>query len=101
MPHPGDIPVSCLYMPNFLTSQPLNHKHFFVGMETGEIYIFDLNTMMFSSFCIAYSSLFPKRRNEGDEVTDIKCHLTKMHRLLISYKKTGVIVFSINKNRII
>jgi len=32
---------------------------------------------------------------------DIKCHTTKMHRLLISYKDVAVVVFSINKNKII
>ena len=34
-----------------------------------------------------------------DIVTDMKCHWQKMHRLLISYKTTAVVVFSLNKNR--
>lgn len=33
-----------------------------------------------------------------DRVNDIKCHSTKMHRLLICYDRTAVVVFSINKN---
>ena len=34
-------------------------------------------------------------------VKDIKCHMTKMHRLLICYYGTAVVVFSLNKNRVI
>ena len=32
-------------------------------------------------------------------VSDIKCHMLKMHRLLISYSRSAVVVYSINKNR--
>ena len=36
-----------------------------------------------------------------DRVNDIKSHSTKMHRLLICWGSTAVVVFSINKNRAI
>ena len=58
IPHPGNCRVSCLYVPSFLTSQPLNHKHFFIGMEQGDIYVFDLEARTFSGFRIEFSKLF-------------------------------------------
>jgi hypothetical protein len=32
-------------------------------------------------------------------VTDLKVHLTKMHRVLLAYEETSVVVYSLNKNR--
>ena len=91
--------MSCLYVPNFITSQPLNHDHFFIGMDQGDIYVFDLNARTFCPYKIEYKALFPGAAPAM--VMDIKCHVTKMHRLLISYNKVAVVVFSLNKNRII
>ena len=91
--------MSCLYIPNFITSQPLNHDHFFIGMEQGAIYVFDLKTSNFTSYIIEFEKLFPGQR--AAPVVDIKCHTTKMHRLLLSYKDTAIVVFSLNKNCLI
>lgn len=66
-------------------------------MSTGTIYIFDWQTATFSPVTIKYSTMFFKPR--GDIVSDIKAHPLKMHRLLIAYEETAVIVFSLNKNR--
>ena len=68
-------------------------------MNDGEIYVFDLTVMNFSKLKIEYNLLFPGKPTT--EVVDIKCNPTKMHRLLIAYKKMAVVVFSINKNRLI
>ena len=42
IPHPGNSRVSCLYVPSFITSIADNHNHFFIGMDQGDIYVFDL-----------------------------------------------------------
>lgn len=68
-------------------------------MDDGDIYIFDLSIKTFSKFKIDYKKLYPDK--PATPVMDIKCHPTKMHRLLIAYKKTAIAVFSINKNRFI
>ena len=82
-----------------MTSLPQNHKHFFIGMESGEIYIFDLVEQAFDPLVLSFESVFPKQ--PVDTIMDIKCHNTKMHRLLIAYPKTAVVVFSLNKYRVI
>ena len=68
-------------------------------MDQGDIYVFDLNTSTFASYSIEFGKLFPG--SKAAPVVDIKCHTTKMHRLLISYKDIAVCVFSLNKNTII
>lgn len=91
--------VSCLYIPALITSQPMNHDHFFIGMDDGDIYVFDLTIKTFSKFKVDYKLLFPDK--PATAVADIKCHPLKMHRLLIAYERTAIAVFSMNKNRII
>ena len=68
-------------------------------MDSGDIYVFDLDARTFCQYKIEYCKLFPN--NQPATVLDMKCHLTKMHRLLISYGGVAVVVFSLNKNRII
>ena len=68
-------------------------------MDDGDIYVFDLTVMNFSKFKIDYKLLFPGK--PSTIIVDIKCHPTKMHRLLIAYKQIAVGVFSINKNKFI
>jgi hypothetical protein len=68
-------------------------------MDDGDVYIFDLNSKTFTGFKIDYNKLFASK--PPTRVTDIKCHPTKMHRLLIAYEHTAITVFSINKNRFI
>ena len=75
-------------------------------MEQGNIYVFDLKTRKFSTYFIVFKQLglFGMAGSDAsleDKVQDMKCHYTKMHRLLISYARTAIIVFSINKNRCI
>ena len=90
--------VTCLYVPQFLTTKQENHCHFFIGTEPGRIFVFDIETKMFASFVIEFPTLkFTSQM--FDIVSDMKCHWQKMHRLLISYKNTAVVVFSLNKNR--
>ena len=100
-PNPDTCKVSCLYIPSTLTNKDENHRHIFIGMEEGNIYIFDLLTRKFASFFIDFKNLrLPKQVPEDAcEVNDIKCHMTKMHRLLISFSRTAIVVFSINKAR--
>ena len=92
-------PVSCLYIPPEITTQELNHDHAFFGLKNGDVHIFDVRTMQWSEYLIGLESCFPEGDKTAARVTDIKCHPDKMHRLLISYEKVGVAVFSINKNR--
>jgi WD40 repeat protein len=77
----------------------MNHDHFFVGMDDGDIYVFDLTVKTFSKFKVDYKQLFPDKPSTA--VSDIKCHPHKMHRLLIAFQNTAIAVFSLNKNRII
>ena len=39
-------------MAPFLTSDPLNHNHIFIGMNSGNIHIFDLQKLEFTNFTI-------------------------------------------------
>ena len=54
-PNPQTYKVSCLYVPHFITNRPENHRHVFVGLDQGDIKIFDLQTKMFSVYCITFS----------------------------------------------
>ena len=38
---------------------------------------------------------------KGDCISDIKCHPYKMHRILVAFKETALIVYSLNKDRMI
>lgn len=38
-------------------------------------------------------------QKKSDTVSDIKTHPTLMHRMLIAYEETAVIIYSLNKNR--
>lgn len=58
IPHPGNSKVSCLYIPTHITSQPLNHNHFFIGMEQGDIYVFDITQRTFSPYMIKFKTFF-------------------------------------------
>ena len=106
-PNPTTCKVSCLYAPPFLTNKQGdkedNHCFVYIGMENGNIYIFDTyykHAQTFVNYSIKFNSLnLPgMQANDSDMVNDIKCHMTKMHRMLISYRSTAVVVFSINKN---
>ena len=70
-------------------------------MEFGNIMIFDIKCKTFSGYTIDYDKIGLPDVQEGqqDQVNDIKCHVTKMHRLLICYARTAIVVFSMNKNR--
>ena len=100
-PDPDNCKVSCLYIPAFLTNIQENHRHIFIGMESGSIYVFDTEAKTFADYVIDFKELgLPEQVAEDeDRVNDIKCHVTKMHRLLICYARTAIVVFSMNKNR--
>ena len=74
-----DDKVSCLYMAPFKTSDPDNHQHLFIGMNSGSIHIFDLEDLEFSNYTIQNMKNLNVRENK---VTDIKCQPEKMHRVL-------------------
>ena len=42
VPEPFECPVTSLHITPRVTSQPLNHNHVFLGMQNGNVYIFDL-----------------------------------------------------------
>ena len=88
--------VTYLYTISELTNQPLNHRHIFLGLSTGNVRIFDLETKTISSYFIDFKKQF-KQKNR-DKVSCIKCHPEKMHRILISYERTAAVVYSINKD---
>lgn len=98
IPIPEESSVTLLYTPPELTSQPLNHRHSFVGTKHGEVLIFDHELMQFSPLRVDGRQIFKdSRRNHT--VTDIKCHPDKMHRLLITFDLSGVCVYSLNKRK--
>ena len=86
-----------MYTATQLTNQPLNHRHVFVGMSCGNIYIFDLEAKQLSTFFLDFKKQFPN--SKPDSVTCVKCHPDKMHRILVSYERTAAVVYSINKDR--
>ena len=59
VPHPDQAreKVSCLYIPPFLTNKPENHRHIFIGMEQGNIYVFDVETKKFVNYIITFNKL--------------------------------------------
>ena len=60
--------MTCLYVPPFLTNKPENHDHIFIGMELGDIYIFDLLTHNFGKYCIVYKNLrLPQQKPEDTD----------------------------------
>ncbi len=89
---------TALYAPTFLSSEVANHKNAFVAMSNGSIFVLDWESASFSPVVIDYQGMF-HHRPWGDVVTDIKSHPVKMHRLLIAYEETAVIIYSLNKNR--
>ena len=89
--------VTALYAPQFLSNEPDNHRFVFCAMSSGNIYILDWKTGVFSPNVINYSQMYHQRK--GDTVCDIKTHPTMMHRMLIAYEETAVIIYSLNKNR--
>lgn len=76
--------VTYMYTATLLTNQPLNHRHAFIGISCGNIYILDLEASLLSTFFVDFKKQFPK--SPADTVTCIKCHPDKMHRILISYE---------------
>jgi len=66
-------------MAPFKTSDPDNHQHLFIGMNSGSIHIFDLEDLEFSNYTIQNMKNLNVRENK---VTDIKCQPEKMHRVL-------------------
>jgi hypothetical protein len=89
--------VSSLYSPQFLSNEPDNHRFVFCALSSGNIYILDWKTGVFSPNVINYSQMYHQKKS--DTVSDIKTHPTLMHRMLIAYEETAVIVYSLNKNR--
>ena len=50
---------------------------------------------------VPFDKVWPKVEAKRDPITDIKCHWKKQHRLLLSFRRQGVAVFSLNKDRTI
>ena len=90
-----DDKVSCLYIAPFLTSDPDNHQHVFVGMNSGNIHIFDIESLEFTNFTIR--CLKPQQFPLNHMITDIKCQPEKMHRILYTHHSSGISVYSLNK----
>ena len=63
-----------------------------IGFKSGEVVFLDLALCELSSYQI---------KAHQTPVLDIQCHPSKMHRLLITYESTSVVVYSINKDRIL
>ena len=89
--------VSALYSPQFLSNEPDNHRFIFCALSSGNIYVLDWKTGVFSPNVINYSLMYHQKKS--DIVSDIKTHPSLMHRMLIAYEETAVIIYSLNKNR--
>eukprot|EP00347_Sterkiella_histriomuscorum_P007123 403350173 len=74
--------VTCMHTPQFLTNEPENHDF-----------------LLISQLVIRFKLMFPDKSSAGDVVTDMKVDPQHMHRLLIAYENTAVVVYSLNKNR--
>lgn len=66
-------------------------------MSTGDIYIYSIAENQLSSLVIRFKHIFPEL--QSDIVSSMTLNPSKMHRILIAYEETAVIVFSLNKNR--
>ena len=66
-------------------------------MSTGNIHIYNIDTQTVSSVVIRFGLLFPDRK--GDYVADMKVNPQMMHRMLIAYEETAVVMYSLNKHR--
>jgi hypothetical protein len=86
-----------VYCPTILTNEAKNHYNVFIALSDATIYVFDWHLGQFSPVVIQYFMLFTNPK--GDTVTAMKCHPLKMHRLLIAFEETAVIMYSLNKDR--
>ena len=86
-----------LYAPTTLSSEPENHKNVFIAMSDGTLFVFDWHLAQFSPVVITYGQIF--HHPKGDCISDVKIHPIKMHRVLIAYEETAVVVYSLNKDR--
>eukprot|EP00347_Sterkiella_histriomuscorum_P009845 403339654 len=91
--------VTCMHTPQFLTNEPENHDFLFVGLSNGNIYTYTISANRISQLVIRFKLMFPDKSSAGDVVTDMKVDPQHMHRLLIAYENTAVVVYSLNKNR--
>ena len=89
--------VSCLYCPPFLTSDPGDHQHIFIGMNSGNIHIFDIQKLEFTNFTIRCFKSPDKAFPLMNLISDIKCQPEKMHRVLYTHVSSAIIVYSLNK----
>ncbi len=80
-----------------LSNEPDNHNNVFFGMSSGNIYIYNLDENSVSTVIIRFKLMFPDKSK--DAVTDMKCNPLQMHRLIIAYEETAIIIYSLNKNR--
>lgn len=87
------------YCPPFLTSEPLNHNNIFVGLASGDIYIYQIKEIEQAEMVIKFKTLFPFVKLKKDMITDMKCNPLMMHRIAIAYEETAVVIYSTNKNR--
>ena len=99
--------TTIVYMTNDLTNEPKNHRHAFIGTNQGDILFFDTEAMVFSKYIITLYKVFKdlKEFNMSEiaylRIVDIKCHAQKMHRILIAYQSHAIVVWSMNKNKVV
>ncbi|CDW73878.1 syntaxin-binding protein 5-like [Stylonychia lemnae] len=93
----GSQVVTCIHTAQFLTNEPDNHGFVFIGLSNGNIYTYDVEIGALSSLVIRYKILFPDK--SSDLVIDMKTNPQHMHRLLIAYQNTAIVMYSLNKNR--
>lgn len=91
--------ATLLYAPNFLSSEPKNHHNIFIAMADGSVYVFDWHLSQFSPVVIQYYMIFTNPK--GDSISDVKSNPLKMHRILVAFEETAVIVYSLNKDKYI
>ena len=60
-------------MPLELTTEIDNHRHAFIGMVNGDIYIFDTHGLLLSTYTIELTKVLGNKA-ASDAVSDIKCH---------------------------
>ena len=87
-----------VYSPGYLTNEPENHGYVFFGLTNGNVYIYNAIENQIEPVVIKYKMLFPEKGGK-DTISDMKLNPQMMHRILIAYEETAVVLYSINKDK--
>jgi WD40 repeat protein len=73
VPQPPEVFVTCFYMPQELTTKNENHRHAFIGMLNGDLYILDTDSQILSPYFVLFNHVMGNLA-KPDAIADIKCN---------------------------